>query len=87
MFSISGTRQVFSKLKQMFLEVLILNYFDLKPYIYVETNVFGYVICGIFSQLNFDNLDQWHLVAFFSHKIIFVETYYKTYNNQLLAII
>ncbi len=32
-------------------------------------------------------IDQWHLVAFFSWKIISVETWYKTYNQELLAII
>ena len=57
----------------------------------------GYTIDGVLSQLTFEtnldgvviktNLGQWHLVAFFSRKIIFVKTWYKTYNNEFLAIV
>ena len=50
-------------------------------------DVSGYTIGRIFSQLTLDNLGQWHLVAFFSQKIIPAETRYKTHNNELLAIV
>ena len=33
------------------------------------------------------DLTQWHLVAFFSRKMIPAETRYKTHNNKLLAIV
>ena len=33
------------------------------------------------------DLGQWYLVAFFSRKMIPVETWYKTYNGDLLAIV
>ncbi len=32
-------------------------------------------------------IGQWHLVAFFSQKIIFAETRYETHNQELLAIV
>lgn len=53
----------------------------------------------ILDQLSFNHLgknwnfskyrdvDQWHLVTFFSKKIILAETWYKTYDQELLGII
>ncbi len=32
-------------------------------------------------------ISQWHQVAFFSQKMILTETWYKTYNQKLLAIV
>ncbi len=32
-------------------------------------------------------IDQWHPVVFFSQKMILTETWYKTYNQELLAIV
>ena len=32
-------------------------------------------------------LSQWHLVAFFSRKMILIKTWYETHNGKLLAII
>ena len=73
------------KLKQAFVKALILNHIDLERYIQIETDVLGYAIGRIFTQLTSDNLGQWHLVVFFSIKIIPVKTCYKIYNNELLA--
>ncbi len=70
MFFTSRDKQVFTKLRQVFIEVSILNYSNPKRYIYFERDVSGYIIGRIFSQLTLDNLDQWHLVVFFSQKII-----------------
>ncbi len=39
----------------------------------------------ILLQLQDDS--YWHLVAFWSWKLILVETHYETYNQELLAII
>ena len=50
-------------------------------------DAFDYVISEIFNQLTLDDLGQWHLVAFFSKKVISVETWYKTYDRDLLAIV
>ncbi len=45
-------------MRQAFIKALILYYFDLKYYIWIETNILGYAIGEIFSQLIFDNLGQ-----------------------------
>ncbi len=53
----------------------------------METDVSGYAIGGILSQLTSDDLGRWHPVAFFSRKMIPAETWYETHNNELLAIV
>lgn len=62
---------------------LSFNHFDIEPLMYIEKDVSGYTISGILSQLTLDNLSQWHLITFFSQKIIAAETWYKTYENEL----
>ena len=79
--------KTFTKLRQAFIEALILNHFDPDRHIKIETDVSGYTIDKILSQLSSDNLGQWHPVAFFSRKIIPVETWYETYDDELLAIV
>ena len=59
----------------------------MERHIRIETDVLAYAIDRIFSQLTSDNLGQWHLIAFFSRKMILAETWYETYNRELLAII
>ena len=80
-------KKSFTKLRQAFVETLILNHFDLKCHIEIETDVLGYAIGGILSQLTLDNLGWWYLVVFFFGKIIPIETHYETHNGELLAII
>ena len=56
----------------------------------------GYAIGDVLGQLIFGtspdvvvikaDLSQWHLVAFFSTKMISVKTWYKTHDGKLLAI-
>ena len=77
----------FTELRQTFLKTLILHHFDPKRHIQIETDVSGYTIDGVFSQLTLDNLGQWHPVALFSQKIIPTETRYKTHNGKFLAIV
>ena len=94
-FLTSKARQAFTQLRQAFVEAPILHHFDPKSHIQIETNVSGYVIGGVLSQLSFGtrsdevptkaNLGQWLLIAFFSRKMIPAETWYKTYNGELLA--
>ena len=85
-FLTPGARLVFTKLRQAFFKALILHHFDLKYYIRIKTDVLGYAIGGVFSQLTLDDLSWWHLVAFFSWKMILTETRYETPNGELLAI-
>lgn len=80
-------RLVFIKWSQVFIKVSIFYYFDPKCHIRIKTNAFGYAINGVFNQLVLDDSGQWHLVIFFFRKIISAETWYKTYNGKLLAII
>ncbi len=86
-FLTANTRKAFTKLKQAFVEALILNHFDSERHIQIETDTSGYVIGGILSQLTLDNSGRWHLVAFFSKKMIPAETRYGTHNGELLAIV
>ena len=86
-FFIFRARLVFTKIRQVFVKAPILYHFDPKHYIWVETDVSGYAIGVILSQLILDNLSQWHLVIFFFQKIIPAETKYKTHNDEILAIV
>ncbi len=71
----------------MFIEVLILNHFDSERHIKIKIDASGYMIDGIFSQLISNNSGQWYLIVFFSRMMILVETWYKTHNGKLLAIV
>ena len=53
----------------------------------MKTDVLGYTIGAILSQLILDDLGQWHLVVFFSRKMILAETQYETHDGELLAIV
>ena len=76
----------FSRLRQAFTQATILYHFFPERYIRIDTDTSGYAIGNILSQLIPDS-GQWHLVAFFSRKMIPAETRYKTYNQELLAIV
>ena len=90
-------RSGFNRLRLTFTKAPILRHFDPECHIQIETNASGYAISGLLSQLAFRtrpdgvvtkiDLGQWHLWAFFSKKMIPVETWYKTYNGKLLAIV
>ncbi len=54
-FFISKTKKAFTKLKQVFVEALILNHFNPKHHIQIEIDVSSYAISGIFSQLTYCN--------------------------------
>ncbi len=87
MFLTSGARKAFTKLRQAFIEVSILNHFDLEHHIQIQIDISDYAIGEIFSQLTLDDLDWWNQMVFFSQKMIPVETWYKTHDSKLLAII
>ena len=71
----------------MFFKALILHHFDLEHYIRIETNVLGYTIDGVPSQLTSNDLGQWHPLAFFLLIITMTDIRYEIYNDELLAII
>lgn len=49
-------RLAFVKLRSAFIKVLILHYFDLKYHIRIKTNVLGYAIGEVLSQLTLDEI-------------------------------
>ena len=86
-FLTSGAKLAFTKLRQVFLKAPILHHFDPECHIRIETDASGYAIGGVLSQLTSDDLGQWHLVTFFSQKMISTETRYETHDSELLAIV
>lgn len=54
-FLIKETKQILTKLRQAFVKVSILDYFDPRCHIQIETDVLSYNIGGIHSQLTSDN--------------------------------
>ena len=90
-FLTPSAREAFNQLRQAFTEAPILRHFDPECHIRIETDASGYAIGGVLSQLTSDHLTsdqgQWHLVAYFSRKMIPAETRYKTHNGKLLAIV
>ena len=57
-FLTPGAKLAFTKLRQAFIKAPILHYFDPEHHIQVETDVSGYTIGGVLSQLTSDNLGQ-----------------------------
>ena len=51
-------RLAFTKLRQVFVKAPILYHFDLEYNIRIETNISGYAIGEVSSQLILDNLGQ-----------------------------
>ena len=56
LFFIPKARKDFIELRQAFIEAQILNHFDLKHHISIETDASSYAIVGIFNQLTLDDL-------------------------------
>ena len=88
---------VFNQLQLVFNKTPILWHFNLEYYIWIQTNTSSYDISVVLNLLIFKitldgivtktNLSQWHLIAFFSRKIISAKTWYKIYSGKILAII
>ena len=55
----------FTELRQAFFKAPILYYLDPEPHIRIETDVLGYTIGGVLSQLSLDDLGWWYPIAFF----------------------
>ena len=96
-FLTPNARTSFKRLWLALTEALILGHFDPEYHIWIETDTSDYTIGGVLSQMTFRiypngvvtkaDLSQWYPVAFFSRKMILVETWYEIYNGELLAII
>ena len=80
-------RLAFTQWRKALTKAPILWHFDPKCHIRLETGVSGYAIARVLSQLTLDNLGQWHLIAFYSQKMIPTKTWYKTHDGELLAIV
>ena len=97
-FLTPNIKKAFNYLRLAFIKAPILRHFDLKSYIWIEPDALSYAIGRVLSQLNL-NLDaspnnsnksdfsQWHLIAYFSRKMISIETQYKTHDAEFLAIV
>lgn len=85
-FQTFETRLAFLQLRQAFTKALIVHHFDPERYIRIETDAFDYAIGGIFSQLILES-GQWYPVAHFSRKMIPAKIWYKTHNQELMAIV
>ena len=86
-FLTPGVKLAFTKLRQAFLKASILHHFHPEHHIRIETDVSGYAIGGVLSQLTSDDSGRWHPVAFFSRKMIPAETRYEMHDGELLAIV
>ena len=82
-----GAKQAFTQLTQAFTKAPILWHFDSECHILIETDASSYAIGRFLSQLTLDNSGQWHLVAFYPRKMIPAETWCKTHDGELLAIV
>ena len=57
-YLIPAAQKAFNHLRNAFTQAPIFQYFDLEQHIRIETDVSGYAIGGVLSQLTLDNLDQ-----------------------------
>ena len=80
-------RSTFTQLRKAFTKAPILGHFYLKYHIWIETDLLGYVISGVLSQLTSDNFDQWNLITFYSQKMILAKIWYETHDVKLLPIV
>ena len=85
-FLTPDARRAFTQLRQVFTKASILQHFDPKCHIRIETDVSSYAIGGVLSQMTSET-GQWHPVAHYSRKMIPAETCYKTHDTKLLAIV
>ena len=80
-----AAEKAFGWIKKSFSGAGVLAHFDLRKRIHLETDASKFVIAAILSQ--FQEEGQWRPLAFWSRKLIPVETRYKTHNQELLAIV
>lgn len=86
-YSNPDTKKAFTQLRQIFTKAPILEHFDPKKHIGIETDTSSYVINWVIKELTPDGFNCWHLVAYFSYEIIPTKTRYKSYDIEYLAIV
>ena len=82
---IDAVEKAFGWIKKSFSGAGVLAYFNPRKRIRLETDTSKFAIATILSQ--FQEEGQWHLVVFWSRKLIPVETRYETHDQELLAIV
>ena len=85
-FLTPDARRAFTQLRQAFTEAPILRHFNPERHIRIETDASGYAIGGVLSQM-MSETGQWHLVAYYSRKMITAETCYEMHDAELLTIV
>ena len=77
-------KTLFKELKELFTVELILKIYTLSLLIVIKIDVLDFVL-GIYLVQKY--LDRWHLVIYYSCKIIPPELNYNIYNKKLLGIV
>ena len=77
-------RTLFKELKELFTVKLILKIYTLSLLTVVETDVLNFILGACLVQ---KYLDRWHLVIYYSCKMIPPELNYNIYNKELLGIV
>ena len=85
-FLTPDTRQAFTQLRQAITEAPILQHFDPKNYIQIKSDISGYTIGSVLSQMT-SKTGQWYAVAYYFQKMILAKMRYKTHNAELLTIV
>ena len=80
----SKQKKLFRELKELFTQDPILKIYQLKLETVVETDALDFALGACLLQ---KHLDGWHLVAYYSQKIIPLELSYNIYNKELLGIV
>ena len=78
-------QHAFKELKQIFIIISVLQNFNLKKPVILETNVLDYVTADVLSQSN--EKGNLHSVTFFFSKMFLKECNYEIYNKKLLVIV
>ena len=77
-------QQAFEQLRDPCLQQSILQMFNSKKSIRIETNALNLIIDVCFNQ---ESEGKWHLVTYFSRKLSSIKQNYDIYDKELLAII
>ena len=75
---------LFKKLKKLFIVKLILKIYTLSLLTVVKIDVLDFIL-GVYLVQKY--LNRWHLVIYYSRKIIPPELNYNIYNKELLGIV
>ena len=76
---------MFKKIKNKFIEELILKIYRLELPIRVKIDLSDFILKAYIVQKYKDKI--WHLVIYYSKKLIPLELNYDIYNKELLAIV